>query len=141
MSFVMPYIQLFFDHPLLNLKLSIARLSYLGLYRCLQDSSLDMVKPLKPRLTQLIINTITLTFSKITSFLIMSNLVCSHIQLIILISATISLYSWAFVIAQHSAHSIRAGLTTILYNLPLSLRGTFLWHKTLKVALNFCHPT
>ena len=59
----------------------------------------------------------------ILSFLILSSLVTPLIHLNILIAATSNFFSCAFFTAQVSAPYIIAGLTTVLYTFPLTLKS------------------
>ena len=83
----------------------------------------------------------TPTFSLITSFLIHSNLVYPKIHRSILISATINLWTWGFLIGQHSKPYTKANLTIIWLTTPFNPKRIFLSHNTPEALLSFCHPT
>ena len=63
----------------------------------------------------------------ILSFLILSSLVTPLIHLNILISATSNFFACVFFTAQVSAPYIIAGLTTVLYTFPLTLKLILEW--------------
>ena len=76
----------------------------------------------------------------ILSFLILSSLVTPLIHLNILISATSNFFSCAFFTAQVSAPYIIAGLTTVLYTFPLTLKRILRSHRIPDTLFQFCHP-
>ena len=76
----------------------------------------------------------------ILSFLILSILVTPLIHLNILISATSNFFSCAFFTAHVSAPYIIAGLTTVLYTFPLTLRLILRSHRIPDILFQFFHP-
>ena len=76
----------------------------------------------------------------ILSFLILSILVTPLTHLNILISATSNLFSCAFFTAHVSAPYIIAGLTTVLYTFPLTLKLILRSHRIPDILFQFFHP-
>ena len=76
----------------------------------------------------------------ILSFLILSRLATPLIRLDILISATSNFFSCAFFTAHVSAPYIIAGLTTVLYTLPLTLKLILRSHRIPDTLFWFFHP-
>uniref|UniRef100_A0A0V0HMJ8 Putative ovule protein n=1 Tax=Solanum chacoense TaxID=4108 RepID=A0A0V0HMJ8_SOLCH len=64
--------------------------------------SLHMPNPSQSRFSHLVCTGVSPTFSRVTSFLILSLLVCPHIHLNILISTTCIFWTCDFLIGQHS---------------------------------------
>ena len=85
---------------------------------------------------------ISLTFvvPLILSFLILSSLVTPLIHLNILISATSNFFSCAFLTAHVSALYIIAGLTTVLYTFPLTLKLILRSHRIPDTLFQFFQP-
>ena len=82
----------------------------------------------------------TVVVPLILSFLILSSLVTPLIHLNILISATSNFFSCAFFTAQVSAPYIIAGLTTVLYTFPFTLKLILRSHRILDTLFPFFHP-
>ena len=82
----------------------------------------------------------TFAFPLILSFLILSSLVTTLIHLNILISATSNFFSCAFLTANVSALYIIAGLTTVLYTFPLTLKLILRTHRIPDILFQFFHP-
>ena len=76
----------------------------------------------------------------IISFLILSSLVTPLIHLNILISATSNFFSCAFFTAHVSAPYIIAGLTTVMYTFPLTLKLILRSHRIPDTLFQFFHP-
>ena len=76
----------------------------------------------------------------ILSFLILSTLVTPLIHLNILVSATSNFFSCAFFTAHVSAPYIIAGLTTVLYTFPLTLKLILRSHRIPDILFQFFHP-
>ncbi len=76
----------------------------------------------------------------ILSFLILSSLVTPLIHLNILFSATSNFFSCAFFTAHISAPYIIAGLTTVLYTFPLTLKLILRSHRNPDTLFQFFHP-
>ena len=71
--------------------------------------------------------------------LIHRSLFCPSLHLNILISATSDFFSCAFFAAHVSAPYIIAGLTTVLYIFPLTIKLMFLSHRTPDILFKFLH--
>ena len=76
----------------------------------------------------------------ILSLLILSILVTPLIHLNILISTTSNFFSCAFFTAHVSAPYIIAGLTTVLYTFPLTLKLILRSHRIPDILFQFFHP-
>lgn len=74
------------------------------------------------------------------SFLILSSLVTPHIHFNILISATSILFSSVLFIHTASVPHNMAGLITVVWKFPFSLRGTFMSQRTPEADLQLFHP-
>ena len=77
----------------------------------------------------------------ILSFLILPSLLTPLIHLNILISATSNFFSCDFLTAQVSAQYIIAGLTTVLYTFPLTLKLIRRSHRIPDTLFQCFHPT
>ena len=137
-SFLMLSIHLLFGLPLLLFPGTSIAITLLPTY----SSSLLSTCPYHFNLLSCTFLDISPTFvvPLILSFLILSSLVTPLIHLNILISATSNFFSCAFFTAQVSAPYIIAGLTTVLYTFPLTLKLILRSHRIPDTLFQFFHP-